>query len=88
VTAPTDGGLPLLDGGFPFPGLDGGAQFCLFGAQCAVGECCFAVPPLGVCARIGNTNLLGGTTCGRSQQSCGASCQTGQVCNATVGVCQ
>lgn len=89
VAAPTDAGFPGLDGGFPFPGLDGGTSFCLFGAQCAVGECCFAVPPLGVCARIGNPNVLGGTTCGRSQQACSSSpCQLGQVCNAVAGVCQ
>ncbi|MCU0698103.1 MAG: hypothetical protein MUC96_16475 [Myxococcaceae bacterium] len=83
------GGLPGLDGGFPFPVGDGGVQFCLLGFQCAVGECCFSASGFGVCARIGNPNLLGGTTCGRSQDMCSATtCQTGQTCNAQVGVCQ
>ncbi|MDX2008594.1 MAG: hypothetical protein SFW67_00305 [Myxococcaceae bacterium] len=89
TSSPDAGGFPNLDGGFPFPGLDGGTQFCLFGSQCAVGECCFTVSGFGVCARIGNPNLLGGITCGRSQQTCASTtCQPGQTCNAQVGVCQ
>jgi hypothetical protein len=83
------GGFPGLgDGGFPGLG-DGGTQLCVTGSQCAVGECCFSLFTAGVCARIGNPNLLGGTTCGRSQQSCAAStCQASQVCNPQLGVCQ
>lgn len=73
-----DGGLP------PLP--DGGFSTCAIGAQCAAGECCYAVFGIGgVCARIGNANLLGGTTCGVSQSTCGSSCVTGQTCQS--GAC-
>jgi len=68
-----DGGLP------PLP--DAGFLPCSSGAQCAAGECCYVLLGLGgVCAGIGNPNLLGGTTCGVSQTTCGASCMTGQAC--------
>jgi hypothetical protein len=89
-TSAPDSGFPPFDGGFPFPGGDGGFAFCLVGFECAVGECCYPLAGLGgVCARIGNPNLLGGTTCGRSQLACSTmTCQPGQVCNAQAGVCQ
>ncbi len=84
----TSNPFPFPDAGFP--GLpDGGFSTCLTGASCAAGECCFALfGGAGVCARIGNPNLLGGTTCGRSQQACGSSCTVGQTCNATIGFCR
>jgi hypothetical protein len=69
-----DGGLP------PFP--DGGFNFCFLGPECAPTECCYQVSGVGVCATIGNPNLLGGTTCGIPQTPCGASCAVGQTCAA------
>lgn len=64
------------------PGLDGGlGTVCASGAQCGPGECCYLLFGLGgVCAGIGNPNLLGGTTCGVSQMMCGTSCMTLQTC--------
>ncbi len=79
-----DGGLP------PFP--DGGlGSFCVPGfplSSCAPGDCCFPFMGFGVCATIGNPNLLGGTTCGVSGMDCNpAPCVANQTCNAS-GVCQ
>lgn len=80
-----DGGLPPFpDGGLP-PFPDGGFNFCFLGPECGPTECCFQVSGIGVCAGIGNPNLLGGTTCGVPQTPCGTSCVTGQTC--ALGTC-
>lgn len=78
VASGFDGGLPFPDGGFFNP--------CTVGTDCGVGECCYNSFIVSLCATIGNPNLLGGTTCGRSQQMCGPSCSTGQVCTSQ-GLC-
>jgi hypothetical protein len=71
---------PGLDGGLP-PFPDGGFATCVTGGECNVGECCYQLFGLGgVCAGIGNPNLLGGTTCGLSRMLCGSTCTTGQAC--------
>ncbi len=83
-TGGLDGGLP------PFP--DGGlGSFCVPGtplSSCGPGDCCFPFMGLGVCATIGNPNLLGGTTCGVSRMDCNPMpCRTNQTCSAS-GFCQ
>lgn len=78
-----DGGLPFPDGGlgsFCFPGLPV--------SSCGPGDCCFPFMGLGICATIGNPNLLGGTTCGVSGMDCNPTpCTTNQSCSV-LGVCQ
>ncbi|MBE2252584.1 MAG: hypothetical protein IAE78_23830 [Myxococcus sp.] len=77
-------------GGFP-PLPDAGlGSLCIpgFPGGCGAGDCCFPFMGFGLCATIGNPNLLGGTTCGVSGLDCSTTtCQGTQRCTI-LGVCQ